>query len=407
MKCTFTGIEMKQLKHYILMLFVLCCLITVAAIHPNVPRVATGRIFQPVGTPGYPGERLYGVNNFSKITVRELTSGYTRFFFSGNTNARRVQLSGSFNSWTTQKGIMTKTDSGWVADVKLEPGAYAYKYIVNGHWTRDITNNLKEEDGFDNYNSIYYRYNYTFRLAGNHNARKVIVAGNFNKWNANELIMTYNGKGWEKQLYLHEGMHLYRFMVDGRWISDPANKNLSNTEKAPSSVLALGENLTFKLNGYTNARNVYLAGNFNNWKPDALRMNKTATGWSLPYVLPAGNYLYKFVVDGQWITDPANPHTIVTEDKNSFIACTPNYTFILKGYDKSGQVCLSGDVNNWNEPGYTMQHIGNEWRISMRLKPGKYRYKFVVDGNWILDPGNRQWEQNEHNTGNSVLWVGN
>lgn len=407
MKCTFTGIEMKQLKHYILMLFVLCCLITVAAIHPASTHLVTGSTNRAAGTPGYPGERIYGVNNFSKITVRELSSGYTRFFFPGNTNARRVQLSGSFNSWTTQKGLMTKTDSGWVADVKLEAGPYAYKYIVNGRWTRDISNNLKEDDGFDNYNSIYYRYNYTFRLAGNSNAHRVIVAGNFNKWNANELIMTFNGNGWEKSIYLHEGTHLYRFMVDGRWISDPANKTLSNAEKAPSSVLALGEVLNFKLDGFTNARNVYLAGSFNSWKPDVLRMKKTATGWALPCVLPAGNYLYKFIVDGQWMVDPANPHTIVTEDKNSFIACKPNYTFVLRGYDNARQIYLSGDLNNWNEQGYTMQHLGNEWRISMRLKTGKYRYKFIVDGNWIIDPGNKQWEQNEFNTGNSVLWIGN
>jgi|GEM_PF-3177863 len=27
-----------------------------------------------------------------------------------------------------------------------------------------------------------------------------------------------------------------------------------------------------------------------------------------------------------------------------------------------------------------------------RLKPGKYTYKFVVDGKWILDPGNDLWK---------------
>jgi 1,4-alpha-glucan branching enzyme len=397
---------MKQLKHYILMLFVLCCLITVAAIHPS-PRITTNSVNQPDATPGYPGERLYGVNNFAKVTVRELPSGYTRFFFAGNTNARRVQLSGSFNSWTTQKGLMTKTDSGWVADIKLEAGAYAYKYIVNGRWTRDLTNNLKEDDGFNEYNSIYYRYNYTFRLAGNSNARRVSVAGNFNKWNANEMVMSYNGKGWEKQLYLHEGTHLYRFMIDGRWITDPANRIIANGDKAPSSVLTLGEAITFKLNGYNNVKNVYLAGSFNNWQPNAIRFQKTANGWVLPYVLPAGNYLYKFILDGQWIPDPVNPHTIVTDDKNSFIAVKPNYTFVLKGHDNAKSVLLSGDFNNWNEQGYTMQHVGNEWRISMRLKAGKYRYKFIVDGNWIRDPGNKQWEQNEFNTGNSVLWLNN
>jgi 1,4-alpha-glucan branching enzyme len=70
-------------------------------------------------------------------------------------------------------------------------------------------------------------------------------------------------------------------------------------------------------------------------------------------------------------------------------------------------VRLAGDFNNWNPTGYTLAHEGNEWRISMRLKPGKYRYKFVAGGRWILDPGNKQREQNEYGTGNSVLWIPN
>jgi hypothetical protein len=32
-------------------------------------------------------------------------------------------------------------------------------------------------------------------------------------------------------------------------------------------------------------------------------------------------------------------------------------------------------------------------------------YKFIVDGKWILDPGNKLWEQNAENTGNSILWI--
>ena len=37
---------------------------------------------------------------------------------------------------------------------------------------------------------------------------------------------------------------------------------------------------------------------------------------------------------------------------------------------------------------------------------GVCRYKFVVDaGEWILDPSNKQIEENEFNTGNNVLTV--
>ncbi|MBK7096969.1 MAG: glycogen-binding domain-containing protein [Saprospiraceae bacterium] len=46
-----------------------------------------------------------------------------------------------------------------------------------------------------------------------------------------------------------------------------------------------------------------------------------------------------------------------------------------------------------------------KWNFPVKLKPGKYLYKFVVDGNWIPDPENKFWEENEHGTNNSVLWI--
>ncbi|UEG54659.1 hypothetical protein LLH06_06755 [Mucilaginibacter daejeonensis] len=370
--------------------------------------VSDDNVLQTGGQPGYPADVAFGVNNFARITVRELPSGLTRFFLPGQTDKRRVQLSGSFNNWTTMKGLMTRTDSGWVSDLKLDPGPYAYKYIINGRWTRDESNNLKEHDGWGGYNSIYFRYNYTFKLAGYNGASRVIVAGSFNNWNANQLIMAYKDNRWQLPLYLHEGTHLYRFMVDGKWISDPANKATSVRNNEVNSVLSFGENTNFKLAGHTDAHNVYVAGSFNNWRPNVMRMQRTANGWVLPYTLPGGNYEYKFVVDGNWMTDPSNPHTITTDETNSVLAVRPNHTFVLRGYNNARSVSLSGTFNGWNEPGYAMQRVGNDWVISLNLKPGKHLYKFVINGHdWILDPGNKQWEQNEHATGNSVLWMGN
>jgi 1,4-alpha-glucan branching enzyme len=125
----------------------------------------------------------------------------------------------------------------------------------------------------------------------------------------------------------------------------------------------------------------------------------------LSCILPAGNYGYKFIVDGNWMRDPANPYQCVGADEvNSFVSVKPNHTFILHGYDKAKSVHLSGTFNNWSDFGYTMKHEGNDWKISINLKPGKQLYKFTVDGNWIIDPGNKLWEQNEFGTGNSVLW---
>ncbi|MEO6499219.1 MAG: hypothetical protein ABIN95_09410, partial [Mucilaginibacter sp.] len=115
---------------------------------------------------------------------------------------------------------------------------------------------------------------------------------------------------------------------------------------------------------------------------------------------------YKFIVDGNWITDPANTcYSVDGGETNSFISVKPNYTFRLKGYNNARTVRVAGSFNNWNEEQFTMGRKGDEWVMSMKLPEGKNRYKFLVDGNWILDPGNKLWEPNEHNTGNSVVWI--
>ncbi|WP_184542298.1 hypothetical protein [Mucilaginibacter sp. FT3.2] len=359
------------------------------------------------GEPGYPADEPYGINRFSAITVRELPSGATRFFLPGYLGAKRVQLSGSFNRWSTLKGVMAKTDSGWVADVKLTPGVYEYKYIINGRWQHDKTNLLQHPDGFNDINSVYYRYNRTFLLPGFANAHKITLAGSFNKWDANGIVLQKKGSNWETKLYLHDGMHTYRFLVDGKWIADPNNPaTVKDAEGHINSVINLGEIVNFKLNGYSNAKKVYLAGGFNNWKPNEISLKKTATGWALPLIIPAGNFGYKFIVDGQWITDPLNPrHVSEGGEYNSFVAVKPNYTFALKGYTNSKVIHIAGSFNNWDPDGFTMAHTGNEWTISLCLKPGKYLYKYIIDGNWIADPANKLYEPNEYNSQNSVLWI--
>jgi hypothetical protein len=53
-----------------------------------------------------------------------------------------------------------------------------------------------------------------------------------------------------------------------------------------------------------------------------------------------------------------------------------------------------------------MKKQGDEWILPLHLANGKHRYKFIVDGKWILDPANKLWEQNDEGTGNSILWIG-
>jgi len=63
------------------------------------------------------------------------------------------------------------------------------------------------------------------------------------------------------------------------------------------------------------ARTVAVAGTFNDWDPENTPLQKGKDGtWRTRLVLATGRYEYRFVVDGQWVSDPAaaenvpNPH---------------------------------------------------------------------------------------------------
>lgn len=341
----------------------------------------------------------FGYNTFKKKYPFLVKDSAVTFFLRNNRNARNVMLAGSFNNWLPSVMQMERTDSGWIATVKLAPGKYWYKFIVDGNWVTDNENARVENDGQGNNNSVYYMPNTIFRLDGFSDAKKVVVAGSFNDWQPRQLQMIKTNGGWRLPLYLADGTHTYRFVVDGNWKADPANKDrLPNEFNDYNSVIKLGLPYTFVLAGYTQAKKVILAGSFNNWKRHELLMNKTADGWELPYTLAEGNHEYRFMADGKWINDPKQ------NQPNRYIIVGVNHTFRLKGFSTASKVFIAGDFNDWSPASYGMKKAGDEWVLGVHLSRGKHLYKYVIDGKWITDPGNKLWEQNEFGTGNSVIW---
>lgn len=349
---------------------------------------------------------LFGVNSF-RITNAFHYGKKAWFYLAGRKTARSVFISGSFNGWSTSLNPMKEVETGWTAELDLPPGKYSYKFIVDGKWITDPSNNLKEDDHAGGYNSVVYCTNHLFQLKGNPNSKSVFVAGNFNNWNPSELAMAKSSDGWELPVYLCDGSYQYKFIVDRQWYTDPANPNERKDGNGyVNSVLSIGEPYLFSLSGYPEARKVILTGNFNHWKEDELLMDKTTNGWQLPYILPPGNYEYKFIVDGKWLVDPSNPFTTGSGDgQNSFVALKANHLFELEGYSDAREVIVTGNFLNWSKSDYRMVRKGGKWIFPIYLKPGKQSYKFIVDHNWIKDPGNNLYEPNEVGTDNSVLWI--
>jgi len=72
--------------------------------------------------------------------------------------------------------------------------------------------------------------------------------------------------------------------------------------------------VVFSLNA-PQAREVFLAGDFNGWKLDeGSRMEHDQGSWRKKLALKGGQYRYRFVIDGSWTEDPVNPD----KEPNSF-----------------------------------------------------------------------------------------
>ena len=70
-------------------------------------------------------------------------------------------------------------------------------------------------------------------------------------------------------------------------------------------------------------------------------------------------------------------------------------------------VCVAGSFNNWDQNKTPMRREGADsvWRVALPLKPGRYEYRFVVDGQWISDPNAKESATNDFGSTNSVLVV--
>ncbi|MGB9625783.1 MAG: AAA family ATPase [Phycisphaerae bacterium] len=86
-----------------------------------------------------------------------------------------------------------------------------------------------------------------------------------------------------------------------------------------------------------------------------------------------------------------------TDDGVLFVAHAPG----------ASEVKLAGDFNNWSPDATPMVSNGqpHDFRALLKLPPGRYRYRLVVDGQWTQDPFNSYVESNPYGELNSVFEV--
>jgi 1,4-alpha-glucan branching enzyme len=158
-----------------------------------------------------------------------------------------------------------------------------------------------------------------------------------------------------------------------------------------------------------NAKQVRIAGDFSSWKRvDMVKGRFGVWYYFLPEYEKKDIVRYKFFVDGIWVEDPMNYDN--SDDGNGALvsstrsAATGENRFVsyriikengkrfveFRTYNnKAAFISVAGDFNRWNPENDIMTRDERSiWRIRKHLPKGKYRYTFIVDGEWSSDKFN-------------------
>ena len=292
-------------------------------------------------------------------------------------------------------------------------------YKINGDYIVFTFDKRDYESGTNHKNQERLDFN-------DFNIKNVVVAGNFNNWSRKKWKMEKvdeNLYQLKKKITDFDDDYNweFKFVINNSFWAEPSENatnitsaktrygnrlNTYNFRILPTQITEDG-NANFFLNGFKDANEVILSGSFNRWNEDLYKMVKTNTGWKLNLQLKPETYQYRFIVDGKWMEDPDNNKRIENEfnEFNSVLEIYKEVTFILDNYKNAEKIVLSGSFNNWSEDKFKMKKTANGWIFTTNLAGGKHHYKFIVDGNWCLDPNNSIKEYDESGNINSVKMV--
>jgi 1,4-alpha-glucan branching enzyme len=167
---------------------------------------------------------LGGIYNL-KLDIATIDSkGNHEFHLPGYPDANEVLLSGTFNNWNENDYRMYRTDTGWQLVLQLPPGIHEYRFIVDGRWMEDPTNQKRVENEFGEYNSVVTTQKKHTFLLKDKGYGEVYLAASFTDWQHQKIPMKLIKDYWVVTQPLSYGRYHYKFMADGEWFLDPENK---------------------------------------------------------------------------------------------------------------------------------------------------------------------------------------
>ena len=70
------------------------------------------------------------------------------------------------------------------------------------------------------------------------------------------------------------------------------------------------------------------------------------------------------------------------------------------------KVSVAGTFNEWNKGTFPLKKdVSGKWKLSLRLSPGRYEYRYLVDGLWQNDQRPGECAPNAFGSWNCVLEI--
>ena len=182
----------------------------------------------------------------------------------------------------------------------------------------------------------------------------------------------------------------------------PREVEMLRIDRASRNRIYLQKGILFTYKN-RDARDSSIAGDFSGWNLTGMERSKNGVWY---YFL--GEYKndktvrYKFIVDGIWMADPANPDR-ADDGTGSYVSTVlpvqsgegryVSFRILKKNYiefriyrPKAKFISVIGDFNHWN-PENDLLKKGDDgiWRLRKRIPTGMYRYRYIIDGAWQPD----------------------
>jgi 1,4-alpha-glucan branching enzyme len=75
--------------------------------------------------------------------------------------------------------------------------------------------------------------------------------------------------------------------------------------------------------------------------------------------------------------------------------------------EPGSEVFVAGTFNQWDPRSHPLCDLLDRGRFlaAVPVPPGRHEYKFVINNEWLADPGCSEYAPNDHGSHNSVLEV--